>query len=107
MNSFKEGTIHSSRKYGTFTITGFIDRNHRQITFTATGYTTITSLGNISSGNIKDRYSPSVKGIGYLGGVTLPKSHPRYRTLYRQWTRQLSKPSPIVCFAEFIADTEA
>ena len=60
-------TVYQSKNSGCFTITSYLDSYNIGVKFVNTDYETVTPLGRIKSGSIKDPYSPSVYGIGILG----------------------------------------
>ena len=67
--SYKDcvGKVCKSKSSGDFKILKYNDSANVEIQFLKTGYETVTQLGNIRSGEIRDRYSPSIYGIGMIG----------------------------------------
>ena len=61
------GKVCKSKSSGDFKILKYNDSANVEIQFLKTGYEMVTQLGNIRSGEIRDRYSPSVYGIGIIG----------------------------------------
>ena len=61
------GKVCKSKSSGDFKILKCNDSANVEIQFLKTGYEMVTQLGNIRSGEIRDRYSPSVYGIGIIG----------------------------------------
>ena len=61
------GKICKSLNSGDFKILKYNNAYNVEIQFLKTGYETTVHLGSIRKGEVKDRYSPSVYGIGILG----------------------------------------
>ena len=61
------GKVFKSKYSGDFKILKYNDSGNVEIQFVNTGFETSAELGNIRNGNVKDRYAPSVHGIGVLG----------------------------------------
>ena len=61
------GKVCKSLNSGDFKIVKYNDYGNVEIQFLKTGYETVTTLGNIRNGEIKDPYLPSVYGVGILG----------------------------------------
>ena len=66
-NSIGTDTVYQSKNSGCFTITSYLDSYNIGVKFVNTDYETVTLLGHIKSGSIKDPYSPSVYGVGVTG----------------------------------------
>ncbi|WMB74214.1 hypothetical protein RA178_06255 [Shewanella oncorhynchi] len=60
------GAIHKT-KYGNLEVIEYINKNSVLIRFQNTNYTTTARSSNIRRDKVKDPYSPSVHGVGYLG----------------------------------------
>ena len=67
--SYKDcvGKVCKSLNSGDFKVLKYNDYGNVEIQFLKTGYETVTTLGNIRNGEIKDPYLPSVYGVGILG----------------------------------------
>ena len=61
------GKVCKSLNSGDFKVLKYNDSKNVEIQFLNTGFEMVTQLGNIRSGEIRDRYSPSVYGIGIIG----------------------------------------
>ena len=61
------GKVCKSKSSGDFKILKYNGSKSVEIQFLKTGFETVTQLGNIRKGEVKDPYSPSVYGIGVLG----------------------------------------
>jgi len=59
--------IYNSNNYGQFKILNYINAKSVEIEFLDTGYKTKTHVSNIRKGNVKDKLSPSVSGVGFFG----------------------------------------
>ena len=61
------GKILKSKNSGDFKIVKYSDAYDIEIHFIATGFETVARLGDIRNGEVKDRYLPSVYGVGIIG----------------------------------------
>ena len=98
-----EGKIYDSNFCGKFVILGevlFINKTRKQyggkreryfeIQFLNTGYRMCASYTAIRQGRIKDKFLPSVAGIGFIGSeinVTDPENH----IFYRSWNDMINR----------------
>ena len=67
--SYKDcvGKVCKSKSSGDFKVLKYNDTANVEIQFLKTGFETSATLGNIRNGNVKDRLSPSVCGVGIIG----------------------------------------
>ena len=67
--SYKDcvGKVFKSKSSGDFKILKYNDAYNVDVQFLKTGYETSVHLGSIRKGEVKDRYSSSVYGVGILG----------------------------------------
>ena len=67
--SFKDcvGKVCKSTSSGDFKILKYNDASNVEIQFLKTQFETVARLGDVRNGKVKDRYSPSVYGIGVVG----------------------------------------
>ena len=67
--SYKDcvGKVCKSKLSGDFKIVKYNDAYEVEIQFINTGFETVARLGDIKNGNVKDRYLPSVCGVGIVG----------------------------------------
>ena len=72
--------IYSSNNYGDFKIVNYINANHVEIDFIATGFKAITEAGNIRRGEVKDRLHPNVCGVGFIGEGEYGRNSKPYKT---------------------------
>ena len=61
------GKVCKSKLSGDFKIVKYNDAKDVEIQFLNTGYEAVVQLGHIKSGEVKDKYLPSVHGVGILG----------------------------------------
>ena len=61
------GKVCKSKSSGDFKILKYNGSKDVEIQFVNTGFETVVELGSIKKGEVKDRYSPSVCGVGILG----------------------------------------
>lgn len=90
-----DGRVYESINHGPYTVIRelwALDMKSRvfEVVFHNTGYHAIVTLGKMLSGEIKDKYVPSVYGIGYLGDeyyITDDKK----RMYYKTWADMLKR----------------
>ena len=61
------GKVCKSLNSGDFKILKYNDKKNVEIQFLNTGFKMVAELGHIRNGNVKDRYLPSVCGVGISG----------------------------------------
>ena len=61
------GKVCKSKSSGDFKIVKYNDARDVEIQFLNTSFETVAELGHIRNGNVKDRYLPSVYGVGIIG----------------------------------------
>ena len=68
--SYKDcvGKVFKSNLSGDFKIVKYNNKKNVEIQFLKTGFETTVELGSIRNGKVKDRYLPSVYGVGVIGG---------------------------------------
>ena len=91
--SYKDcvGKVCKSLNSGDFKIVKYNNTTNVEIRFLKTGYEMVTQLGNIRNGEVKDRYLPSVYGVGIIG-AKYPVSEGRRNTKeYMLWTDMLTR----------------
>lgn len=88
-------TIYYNKRKQPFVVIGFSHRDPKntfwKIKFLETGYETITTKGEMRRGNIRDYYTPSVAGVGYVGDCI--KTWPRISQTreYRVWHNMINR----------------
>ncbi len=85
------GKVCKSLNSGDFKVLKYNDTANVEIQFLNTGYETSARLHNIRNGNVKDRYSPSVYGVGVLGTKYSSKVSGVHTKEYLLWQRMLER----------------
>ena len=67
--SYKDcvGKLCKSKSSGDFKVLKYNDTANVEIQFLNTGFKMVARLGDIRNGEVKDRYLPSVYGVGVSG----------------------------------------
>ena len=91
----KVGSVHSTNKYGDFIITKYVNASNVHIKFLNTGYEKVTLNSCILSGEIRDRYFPSVHGIGVVGEEPSRDNNGNKLKEYFLWNHMLTR-----CYGE-------
>ena len=87
----KVGSVHSTNKYGDFIITKYVNASNVHIKFLNTDYETVTLNSCILSGEIRDRYFPSVHGVGIVGEESSRDSNGNKLKEYFLWNHMLTR----------------
>ena len=86
------GKVYSSNNFGDFEIIEYNDWRNVKVRFKNSGYECKTTICNIRSGEVKDKNSPSVFGVGYIGTkYPIVGSNNRLLSEYRIWHRMLRR----------------
>ena len=91
--SYKDcvGKVFKSLNSGDFKIVKYNDAKDVEVQFLKTGFETTVQLVQVKIGEVKDRYSPSVYGVGILG-TKCPSSKSGVQTKeYKLWTDMLQR----------------
>ncbi|GAM77089.1 hypothetical protein JCM19241_5985 [Vibrio ishigakensis] len=90
--AYSIGAVHSSDRFGEFTIIGNPNSERMRIKFTNTGYERVANRDSIKRGEVHDHLAPTVFGIGCLGdGLPKPKtSLNRWRNILARFARGTS-----------------
>lgn len=84
--------VYKSKSCGDFMITKYISCSLVKVRFLSTGYETTTQSSNIRSGSVKDRFHPTVFGVGFLGRGKNKASNKGVTTkAYRVWQSMLGR----------------
>ena len=91
--SYKDcvGKVCKSKSSGDFKIVKYNNKRNVEIQFLKTGFEAVVELGNIRNGEIKDRYLPSVFGVGALGTKYPSKVNGRNTKEYALWQSMLQR----------------
>ena len=89
--SYKDcvGKVCKSKSSGDFKILKYNDKKNVEIQFLKTGFETTVELGSIRNGKVKDRYLPSVYGVGVIGDKYPSKVNGVLTKEYKLWTSML------------------
>ena len=89
--SYKDcvGKVCKSKSSGDFKILKYNDKKNVEIQFLKTGFETTVELGSIRNGGVKDRYLPSVYGVGVIGDKYPSKVDGVLTKEYKLWTSML------------------
>ena len=85
------GKVCKSKSSGDFKIVKYNGATNVEIQFLKTGYEATVQLTNIRNGNVKDRYSSSVHGIGVLGTKYPSKINGVLTKEYGLWKSMLKR----------------
>ena len=91
--SYKDcvGKVCKSLNSGDFKILKYNDKKNVKIQFLNTGFEVVAELGHIRDGGVKDRYAPSVFGVG-VSGTKYPFRINGVKTKeYGLWVRMLER----------------
>ena len=91
--SYKDcvGKVCKSKSSGDFKIVKYNDAKDVEIQFLKTGYEATAQLGHIKRGKVKDKYLPSVYGVG-ITGTKYPTSEGGVNTKeYELWQHMLTR----------------
>ena len=91
--SYKDcvGKVCKSKSSGDFKILKYNDCANVVIQFLKTGFETVAQLGSIRRGEVKDRLSPSVYGVGIVGTKYPTKINGVQTKEYVLWTDMLTR----------------
>ena len=91
--SYKDcvGKVCKSKLSGDFKILKYNDTTNVEIQFLKTGFETSARLDHVKSGKIKDRYVPSVYGVGILGTKYPTKVNDVQTKEYGLWKSMLRR----------------
>ena len=85
------GKICKSKSSGDFKILKYNDTANVEIQFLKTGFETVARLGDIRNGEVKDRYLPSVFGVGIIGARYPVSEGSRDTKDYALWKGMLKR----------------
>jgi len=84
-----KGQQFKTNNYGTLEVVEYKNCKEVVVIFLSTGYKTTARSQHIKKGCVKDVFSPSVQGVGYLGGNNLITNHKN--PAYVAWTHMLER----------------
>ena len=83
------GKVCKSLNSGNFKILKYNNKKNVEIQFLNTGFEMVAILHNIRNGEVKDRYLPSVNGVGVIGTKYPSKVNGVLTKEYKLWTSML------------------
>jgi len=84
--------IYNSNNYGDFKVLNYINSRSIEIEFFNTGYKTKVEAVQIRRGEVKDKLSPTVYGVGFMGdGDYKSKVKGKDTKLYQTWVNMLER----------------
>ena len=91
--SYKDcvGKVCKSKLSGDFKIVEYNNKTNVKIQFINTGYEAVVELGNIRKGEVKDRLSPSVYGLGIVGTKYQIRVNGTLTKEYELWREMLKR----------------
>ena len=85
------GKVCKSKSSGDFKIVKYNDKTNVEVQFLKTGFEAVVELGSIRNGYIKDRYAPSVYGLGIVGTKYQIRVNGTLTKEYELWTGMLER----------------
>ena len=91
--SYKDcvGVVCKSKSSGDFKILKYNNSENVEVQFTNTGFEKSVQLVQVKSGSVKDRYLPSVYGVGILGTKYPHSVNGRTTKEYKLWCHMLER----------------
>ena len=91
--SYKDcvGKVCKSNLSGDFKILKYNNSENVEVQFTNTGFEKSVQLVQVKSGSVKDRYLPSVYGVGILGTKYPHSVNGRTTKEYKLWCHMLER----------------
>lgn len=87
-----EGKTYQSSNYGEFVVIKIFNSKSVDIEFIKTGYRTSVRFDTIRNGGVKDRLSPSVHGVGFVGdGKYATSVNGKNNDAYLSWQRMIGR----------------
>lgn len=86
------GSRHMTTHYGELEIVEYDNKSNVRVRFINTGYETVVQACVIRKGTVKDRFTPSVYGVGYVGeGEFKPSINSKLTKIYKTWKSMLQR----------------
>lgn len=85
-----EGSTFQTKNNGSFIILEYRSYEDILVKFVDTGYETITSMSCILNGKVKDKFKPSVYGVGVIGDEICTKNGRKTKE-YKLWSSMLQR----------------
>lgn len=90
IDSISVGKIGKNNLNEKYEIISYKGKNDVIIKFLKTDYKLKTSTGNLYTGRVRDRLTPSVYGVGVLGYFR-PYDDPYYKKIYSHWAHMIRR----------------
>ena len=86
------GSVWGSNKCGKFVVEGYKNANSVTVRFLETGFETISASGNIRRGEVRDKLSRSVYGVGVIGdGEYAVSKNGKQVRMYKVWKGMIER----------------
>ena len=85
------GKVLSSTNYGDFKIIKYVSAKEILVKFLKTGTEVWCTRKNAFEGGVKDKYFPTICGVGYYGNALPKRSCPKIEMAYSVWFKMLSR----------------
>ena len=85
------GKVLSSTNYGDFKIIKYVSAKEVLVKFLKTGTEVWCTRKNAFDGHVKDKYFPTICGVGYYGNALPILSCPKIERAYSVWFKMLSR----------------
>ena len=85
-----EGKVFKTNKHGSLIVTKYVSSKEVYVRFIETGYTTVAQMYRVLGGEVKDKFSPSVHGVGIVGHETIQCDGKQIRE-YKLWQDMLER----------------
>ena len=86
----QDGKVYPTKNYGDLIIVDYRKWNDVLVKFLNTGNHTIARISDIKSGGVKDRFAPTVCGVGFVGDAPV-KLNGKIRKEYTVWRNMLQR----------------
>ena len=84
------GEIFKTKNCGNLLVTKYINYENVYVRFIDTGYETVARIDHIRDGSVRDKYLPTVYGIGVLGDEVV-KVNGKHTKEYKGWQSMLRR----------------
>lgn len=86
----QEGQRYMTNNYGELIVKDYRKWNDVEVEFVNTGHRIVTRIGEIKSGNVRDRSIPTIEGVGVIGEASV-RLDGKLRKDYHVWTNMLHR----------------
>lgn len=84
--------IYDTNNCGKLRITNYVSARKVEVCFIDTGYTLITSAGEIERGGVKDKLLPTIYGVGFIGiGEHKSRLNGKQSKMYNVWLAMIQR----------------